>query len=60
MVVHHEDRGAEMNKTAAEKSIDNAVAVMMKVQRDRIIATAADELGISRQEADRVARMIGR
>lgn len=46
--------------TKAQQSIDDAVAVMMKVQRDRIVAKAATELGITTRQADRIAQAMGR
>lgn len=48
------------NSTAAQSAIDNAVAVLMGVQRDRIITKAAAELNISKSQAAAVARMMGR
>lgn len=42
-----------------EAALDRAVAVMMKVQRDRKIEQAARELGISREVADQFATSLG-
>lgn len=42
-----------------EAALDRAVAVLMKVQRDRKVEQAAAELGISRAAADQIATSLG-
>ena len=46
--------------TPAAQAIDNVVAVMLKAQRDRLVAKAATDLGISVRRADAIARSMGR
>lgn len=45
--------------TNAEAAIDRAVATLMDIQRTRTVQKAADELGMTYQQADRLAVALG-
>lgn len=46
-------------KTKAEAALDRAVASLMDIQRTRTVQKAADQLGMTYQQADRLATSLG-